>query len=278
MKYRILILIIFTFFCGNVFAADVANTGFIPGQIWYSENPLVEGQTVKVYTAVWNGDTNPLEATVEFYDKNVILGSRSISVPKDTVQNVSISWKVTAGDHVITAKILGSKIIESGKSFPVVLERNTTGEDRKFVSKLIEQIDGTPVSSTDAIKNKFDETKANLSDILPGSIGGPISNSLSSVDTFRDQTYTKITVSKEESKKELESLNGKSTVKGTTVSNDKKVEKKSLGGADKPIAYLKLFFLSVASFIFGTPFIFYLVIVFILFLIIRSIYRKLSLS
>ncbi len=278
MKYKIFILIIFTFFCGQVSAADVSNTGFIPGQIWYSENPLVEGQTVKIYTAVWNGDNYPLQANVEFYDKNVILGTRSISVPKDTIQNVSISWKVTAGDHVISAKILSSKIIESGKSSPVVLERNTTEEDRKFVSKLIEQIDGTPVSSTDAIKNKLDETKANLSDILPSSIGGPISDSLSSVDTFRDETYTKITVSKDETQKEIESLNSKNTVKGTAVSDSKKVEKKSLGGADKPIAYLKLFFLGIFSFIFGTPFVFYLVIAFVLFLIIRSIYRKLSFS
>ncbi|MBP6931603.1 MAG: hypothetical protein KBD48_01100 [Candidatus Pacebacteria bacterium] len=278
MKYKIFILIIFTFFCGNVYAADVANTGFIPGQIWYSENPLIEGQTVKIYTAVWNGDNYPLQANVEFYDKNVILGTRSISVPKDSIQNVSISWKVTAGDHVISAKILASKIIESGKSSPVVLERNKTEEDRKFVSKLIEQIDGTPVSSTDAIKNKLDETKANLSDILPSSIGGPISDSLSSVDTFRDETYTKITVSKDETKKEIESINNKNTVKGTAVSDSKKVEKKSLGGADKPIAYIKLFFLGIFSFIFGTPFVFYLVIAFVLFLIIRSIYRKLSFS
>lgn len=277
MKYKIFILIIFTFFCGHVYAADVSNTGFIPGQIWYSENPLVEGQTVKVYTAVWNGDNYPLEANVEFYDKNVILGTRSISVPKDTIQNVSISWKVTAGDHVISAKILSSKIIESGKSSPVVLERNTTEEDRKFVSKLIEQIDGTPVSSTDAIKNKLDETKANLSDVLPNSLATPISNSLSSVDDFRDETYTKITVSKDETKKEIESLNNKNTVKGTSTSPSK-VSKKSLGGADKPIAYIKLFFLSIFSFIFGTPFVFYLVIAFLLFLIIRSIYRKLSFS
>lgn len=277
MKYRLFILFIFTLLFGHsVYALDVSNTGFIPGQIWYSEEPLKEGETVKIYTAVWNGDNYPIEATVEFYDKNVILGSRHISVPKDTIMNVSVSWKVTAGDHVISAKILSSKVIESGKTSSVVLERNTTNEDRKFVPKLIEQIDGTPVSSTDAIKNKLDETKANLSDVLPDYVATPISNSLSSVDTFRDTTYTKISVSKEETKKELNNLNNKNTVKGTQVSNTKNIEKKSLGGADKPIAYVKLFFLSIASFIFGTPFVFYLTIALVIFWIIRAIYRKVT--
>lgn len=278
MKSKIFLTILFTFLIVNVAtAADTSNTGFIPGQIWYSVDPLVEGDTVKVYTAVWNGDTNPLTATVEFYDKNVILGSRSISVPKETIQNISINWKVTAGDHVISAKILSSKIMDSGKSYPVVLSRNATDEDRKFVSKVIEQLDGTPVTTNVALKSKLDETKANISDILPNSMSKPVSNTLGVMDTFRDETYTKISALKSDTKKVIANLEDpQNQVKSTQSKDVKKADTKSLGGADKPIAYVKLFFLSVVGFLFSSPIVFYIAIVLLVFLLGRSIYRKLS--
>ena len=278
MKSKIFLTILFTFLIVNVArAADTSNTGFIPGQIWYSVDPLVEGNTVKVYTAVWNGDTNPLEATVEFYDKNVILGSRPVSVPRETTQNVSINWKVTAGDHVISAKILSSKILESGKSSSVVLARNATDEDRLFVPKVLEQLDGTPVTTNVALKSKLDETKSNISNILPDSISKPVSNTMGGVDSFRDETYTKIVSLKDDTKKVLDNLNNpKPQVKGAEA-KAKSFETKSLGGADKPVAYVKLFILTVVGFLFGSPFVFYLALAVLLFLLIRSIYRKLRL-
>lgn len=278
MKSKIFLTILFTFLIVNTaIAADTSNTGFIPGQIWYSVDPLMEGDTVKIYTAVWNGDTNPLEATVEFYDKNVILGSRSVSVPKETTQNVSINWKVTSGDHVISAKIIGSKIIESGKSHPVVLTRNATDEDRLFVPKVLEQLDGTPVTTNIALKSKLDETKANISNILPDSISKPVSNTMGGLDSFRDETYTKIVALKGDTQKTIDNLNNpKNQVKPEQVKNTKNIETKSLGGADKPVAYVKLFLLSVVGFLFGSPFVFYIAIGVLIFLLIRSIYRKLK--
>jgi hypothetical protein len=276
MKSKIFLTILFAIICSHVaFASDTSNTGFIPGQIWYSVDPLVEGDTVKVYTAVWNGDANPLEATVEFYDKNVILGSRPVSVPRETTQNVSINWKVTAGDHVISAKILASKITESGKSHPVVLARNATDEDRLFVPKVLEQLDGTPVTTNVALKSKLDETKSNISNVLPDSISKPVSSTIGGLDSFRDETYTKIVSLKDDTKKVLDNLNNpKAQVKGAEV-KAKAVETKSLGGADKPVAYVKLFILSIVGFLFGSPFVFYLALAILLFLLIRSIYRKL---
>jgi len=39
-----------------VYAEVSAGSGFIPGQIWYSEESLIEGNTVNIHTAVWNGE------------------------------------------------------------------------------------------------------------------------------------------------------------------------------------------------------------------------------
>ena len=87
------------------YGAEIINSGFIPGQIWYSSEELIEGQTVNIHTAIWNGEKNSITAKVEFYDKNVILGTRNIIVASETSKDVSISWKVTAGDHLISASI-----------------------------------------------------------------------------------------------------------------------------------------------------------------------------
>ncbi len=267
-------LSLYVAFCfGQVaFAADTSNTGFIPGTIWYSKDPLIEGETVKVYTAVWNGDTNPLSAKVEFYDKNVILGSRTVSVAAQTIAEVSISWQVTAGDHVISAKIVSSNIIASGKPQTVVLERNNTGEDRVFVDKIIKDINGAPVSSTDLLT---DQASAKLANALPDSISAPVSNALGAVDEFRDETYTKITSAKEEVKKTLDAI--PETTKSSTDAKKSTSQTKSQSLAtstQKPLAYIKLFFWTIAGYIFGYKPVFYIVCAGLLFLILRFIYRK----
>ena len=63
MKKYFLILILFYLALSNITYAEVpTTTGFIPGQIWYSKEPLVEGDSVKIYTAIWNGDSDSLSA------------------------------------------------------------------------------------------------------------------------------------------------------------------------------------------------------------------------
>jgi len=70
-NYILSISIIFTLFLSAPqYIEAVTNTGFIPGQIWYSKEILVEGETVNIHTAVWNGEKESFMFKVEFYDKN----------------------------------------------------------------------------------------------------------------------------------------------------------------------------------------------------------------
>ena len=63
----------------------------------------------------------------------------------------------------------------------------------------------------------------------------------------------------------------------TTDTKEPVVQKKSaLSGTEKPIAYVELFLLNVASFIFKSAIAFYLVCAFLLFIIIRFIYKKIK--
>ena len=98
--FLILFLVPLTF----TYGAETINSGLIPGQIWYSSEELTEGQTVNIHTAIWNGEKNPVTTKVEFYDKNVILGFREVVISPQELKNISIPWKITAGDHEFLLK------------------------------------------------------------------------------------------------------------------------------------------------------------------------------
>ena len=261
------------FFAGYVFA-DNANTGFIPGQIWYSKQPLIEGVTVDIHTIVWNGDVASLSATVEFYDKNVILGSRSVVVAKGSMKDVYVPWKVTAGDHAISASITSSKIVSGDTSKSITLDRRTTGEDKQFVSKVIETVDGVPASSGDIIKNKVLETTSKIDNIIPDAINTPVKGVFASIDNFRTDTDNKIENSKVDTQNAIDKLNNIYNSKTNPKVNSSSNPNTGISGTQKPIAYVKLFLLGVAGFIFHNKWIFYLVCAFLLFIILRFIYRK----
>jgi hypothetical protein len=80
----------------------------------------------------------------------------------------------------------------------------------------------------------------------------------------------KVDISKEETRKEIDELEGRDSVTKEKVNS----EKKPLDATEKPIAYIKLFLLSVVGFIFGSKIVFYGLCATIVFLILRFIYRK----
>ncbi|HAE36687.1 MAG: hypothetical protein UR85_C0008G0025 [Candidatus Nomurabacteria bacterium GW2011_GWF2_35_66] len=273
-KYFIFfILIYFIFIPSYSFGATLA-TGFIPGQIWYSKDPFIEGDTVKIYTALWNSSFSSLSAKVEFYDKNVILGSRDVVVPALKLQDVSVSWKVTSGDHLISAKIISPSTTTSGKKEAVIVTNTTTEIDKRFVPVVLTTAEGKPATSSDVLKSQIDKATSSVDDIVPLSISTPVSKNIGLIDNFREDAFKKISATKIETKDRIDEINkieNKTTTdKTSTVQNKVGVE----DATEKPITYLKLIFLSILSFIFGSKLVFYAIIVFLVFLIVRFIYRK----
>lgn len=277
-KYFVFFIIIYFVFTPLQYSLGATtSTGFIPGQIWYSKDPFVEGDIVKVYTALWNSSSSSLSAKVEFYDKNVILGSRDVVVPALKLQEVSVSWKVTAGDHLISAKIIAPSITTSGKKEIVTVTNVTTDTDKRFVPVVLTTIEGKLATSTDLLKSQLDKATSSLDGIVPTSISTPISSNVSAVDSFRVDSLKKITETKLEAKDKIAELNNKSNItidktSGRAVSTQKNVN--VADATEKPITYLKLTFFSILAFIFGSKLVFYAIIAFLIFLVIRYIYRK----
>jgi len=266
-NYFFISILSFLIFSSNVFASTSAS--FILDKIWYSQDSFVEGETVKIYTAVWNGNNSSLSAKVEFYDKNVILGTRDIVVPREELQEVSVSWKVTSGDHTISAKILSSSISVDGKKEIITINSNTTKIDRQFVPVTIEKENGDSIPSNEIIKDELDKVGDKINEIVPTSISTPVSNSLAFVDEFRDNSLIKILDSKEKAREKILSFKD-SSEQGEVVQLPKTLEE----ATEKPIAQVKLFFLKILEFIFSHKLVFYGLIILLIFYFLRGFYRK----
>jgi hypothetical protein len=271
IKYFIYLFIILSIFSYlSVYAEGVINSGFIPGQIWYSKESLIEGDTVNIHTAVWNGEKESILVRVEFYDKNVILGDREVVVNTLELKDVYVPWKITSGDHVISAKIVSSVVTVSGKKEIVILDRNTTLNDKQFISVVVKNILGEQVTQTDALKNQIDKTTSEINSVIPEEISSTVSTGYNTIDNLRENTSVKIDSIKNETKKEIDSF--KNVIKDTIQNADKKSGIED--ATKKPITYVKLFLFSILSFIFGNKIIFYGFLIVILFYIFRLIYRK----
>lgn len=276
MKVKIIFFSLVLLFTTNLtLASSLSNTGLIPGQIWYSQSDLIEGETVNIYTAIWNGSENTITAKVEFYDKNVVLGSKEITISSKSVKEAFVSWKISAGDHLISAKIISSSVKESGGIKSVVLSQTETEKDSQFVSKTIQKEDGTTLASNelvkDQVKNQIENTEEKILEVIPDSIEKPVIEKLNQVDDFREETLDKIVSSKTEAKEVLDELKKEYPQEEIEINNK---TKEGTSGTEKPIAILKYFFLSALALIFGHKIIFYGFCLIIIFFIFRFIYRK----
>lgn len=281
----------------SVYAVD-NNSGLIDTSIWYAPSTFTEGDTIEIHTAVWNGEDYAINAKVEFLDVNTILGSRDITVAKGTLSDVYVSWKVTAGDHKISARIASASSSANGSSSTVaIVNKEESAKDFFVPKKLVVKKDGT----TEVIPTVTDK----VNEVLPPSVAAPINKTANSIDSFRQdvsnslsdlKTEVNIKIESFENPKKVEdksnTTNTTNTTTNTTTQNkntnkptDKAPDKiqdtkitepveTPMSGVDKPIAYVELFLLTLALFIFKNSIVFYILLALVVFFVLRFIYRK----
>lgn len=265
--FQIFILLLIFSFGSISFAYAQGNVGFVENSIWYSQIPKVEGESVKVYTAIWNGSGSEISSHVEFYDGTTLLGSRDIKVSAENISEVFIVWKVTAGEHNISARITKSSSVVGGVPTNFTVADNSAEGSKISISKKV-AIDTGATTPVDTIARK-------VGDALPAQVAIPVSGLATQVDGFREETLVTIEDNIVDIKKEILDME-KPVSKSNTGKVDKnpKLAANSLSGTDKPIAYVELFFLTCASFIFTNKVVFYGICTILVFLILRFIYRK----
>ncbi|MDD3662631.1 MAG: hypothetical protein PHT84_02075 [Candidatus Pacebacteria bacterium] len=264
MKKYFFIAIVLTLLISGVAFAETSNN-FILDQVWYSNDLPKEGETIKIYTAIWNGNNDSLAVKVEFYDKNVILGTRDVVVAPQKIQEVSVSWKVTKGDHSISAKVLSATLSTKDGKKAVNLDPKETNTDRKFISVVVDKDNGEPVSGDEIAKGEINKFGEKIEGMVPESVNETVKESIGYFDVFRTQTLTKILDSKENTELKISEYEEESSgLKPQTLES----------ATERPIAQVKLFFLKILKFIFENKSVFYALIIITLFYVLRSLYRK----
>lgn len=173
MKFFFAILLFFTATFVPVYAVDTSlkNAGFLPSNIWYSRSPFFAGDSVRIYTIIFNGSSEDLVGNVEFFDNNTLIGKSDFSLASGgRTRDVWIDWVAKDGKHVITARLSEVYAVDvGGKKRPIVLENVETAKNEIVVdidtdkdgigNKDDLDDDNDTVSDIDEIKNGTDPLK-----------------------------------------------------------------------------------------------------------------------
>lgn len=232
--------------------AGLDSSGLIPGVIWFSPNSFIEGDVIKIYTLVFNAMENNLSGTVQFYDKDTLLGERGFMVSSNKSKDLSLEWKATLGEHLFYAKIINTEIMEKdGTVSSIFLKNQETKKEKEFITK-----DLTNDISQSNISNNQDISEGTVESFLrkntPNFILVPVENFFRIIETWRQKNSDSLF-------KKIEKI---------------KSESISEGNNGKPTRQIEIFFYNFIFYILSKKLIFYLVTSFLLFIILRFIWKK----
>lgn len=269
-KIGIILFLIFSLLPINKIFAQVSNTGFVSSSIWYSKDSFEEGDKIKIYTFVFNPDSRELSGTVIFFDKTILLGKKDFLISGKGADDISIDWTVTAGDHNIFAKIENAKfLISKGKYEEVYLAENETEKSSLSISKKINSNTTTEEPNSSITDNlgstSISDIKKVIEEKTPDFITEPVISATNILEKFRLNTSIAGEAKKEEVKKEIKTLSV-----APIKSNKKTISNQIL----KPFKYVELFFLSIFLFILDSKILFYGILIFFLFFVLRFVWNK----
>ncbi len=104
MKKNFFLILLFILVLPFFARAQAANIGIVKG-LWFSQNPLVEGETIRVYAALQNNSGQDATIDVEFYQDERSLGSRTVNILNQRILETWIDTKLAAGEHTFSAVV-----------------------------------------------------------------------------------------------------------------------------------------------------------------------------
>jgi hypothetical protein len=125
-------LLFITFFPSPLLAAT-APAGVPKDALWFSKEPFFAGETITVFTVVYNSTSYRLSGTMELRDGTTTISKKDFIV--DTLgasQIVSFPLTVTAGNHLFTVAITQNELRKEGGTLSPdpLAETKTTGVKR----------------------------------------------------------------------------------------------------------------------------------------------------
>jgi hypothetical protein len=259
MKKHILFLLVPFLFCPffNLRAEVINDLSFMPENVWYSGGELKDGEVVNIHTAIWNGLDDKVVMKIDFYDKDTLLGARDLSIEPKDLSEVSISWRVTAGEHYISAKIVSPKSIVDGIEKDVKVSSNKTKIDRQKISVVIKDQEGEEVKTKDALGGILGQAEEKVKDILNEDVEQKVSIGFEAIEKYRLEKAEQVKGFEEEMKEKIDDIKSKD-----------EEDQEGLAGYN-----VKFYFWQIIHFIFANKIAFYVVSGLLLLFILRAIYR-----
>lgn len=154
------------FFAPGTIAAAVAPAGVADNALWFSKDPFFEGESIAIYTLLYNSSANQLSGALTLYDGTTTLANKLFTVSGGGASTiVSFLWKVTTGTHVFSAAIT-SREFTTNTFTPTgdTVATPKTGEVKRFAD-----ID----TDGDGVGNKvdLDDDNDGLSDVEEKKLG-----------------------------------------------------------------------------------------------------------
>jgi hypothetical protein len=261
----------------------LASSGFVTSPIWLIPESPKEGEMATLSAAFRNEDTETISGTILFYDKEVLLARKSITIPPKEVGTASVAFVVSAGDHSFSASMNTVNRLKKAGGIDVVnVPASTVKLPGQFVSKKIgvaAQAGNQAASSSEQpILNQIDSAEKKVLDVIPENLKEKVSVLADTVDTWRVGRAAVFSDGVLDAKLVLAKQAKTKEITANTVLGSKKVTVKETpkNYTDGPLAYLKLWTYTVFGYIFGTALFFYVIGALFTYLILRFIFRKIA--
>lgn len=259
----IITILVFIFIPSLSFAEDtvIKNAGFAPGNIWFSQNDFAPGDTVKVYTILWNGGKETITGEVVFYDNADVIARVAFSLSSLGTKIASADWKISDGYHKVYAVVGTSKIGTNGAT----LEYAKTEESEHFIGAPIKSTSPT-TTAQQIINEKVNFAKEYAVENLPEPVTETTKSFFGKVEPIRTSVKTWTDNTSVDVRKDIEKLDEK------IKNNEGKTDVWSM--VKKPLDYVYIFILTIIGLILGNSIIFYTISFVIIFLFLRFIKRR----
>lgn len=270
----------FTIFltAGMFFVATsvVASTGFVDSPIWFTPESPQDGTMVTIYAVFRNSEKNTITGSVLFYDNDLLLGKKQIAIEPNNVGLSNVTFKIGAGNHSFSAQMTSlTESNGSGGNVPISISTATTKLPDYFVSKSIPNPFSAQASSGNSASEKLlldqvDNLQKKVLDSVPSNVKESVATSTKSLDNWRESSAENFKENKESAQNKLNEI---SKVNDANSKNGKVSPASKY--VDTPLAYVKLWFFSLLSFVFGTPVMFYIIGLLLVFFVLRFVFYKL---
>jgi hypothetical protein len=130
MKWLLSLIVLFIL--TTPVSAQEFNAGIVQG-LWYSQETVFAGQTVRIYVAVRNNTGSDLKGTVEFFDGEKRIDQESVSALDGRIIERWADWTPTYGEHTISATLSSTKLYTVGERTETIRVTSALAEDTFFV-------------------------------------------------------------------------------------------------------------------------------------------------